>query len=189
MLAVLSQRCWRGCLLLVLPAGMKVDIDFLNPAISGMRQQWQQLPEPVRDVLPYAGAAIQQVVGNPIQKPTKGIWGVQSNATAAALKAAAASQQCSCQQPACRGDGTYGRPTHMLHCYQVEPAPPTHAMQNMLATPKHSACHQPANQQRTHANRRDNLHACRYRAHDAQCSTVLVNMCRAAARRLPCAVC
>jgi hypothetical protein len=35
---------------------MKVDIDFLNPAISGLKQQWKQLPEPVQDVLPYAGA-------------------------------------------------------------------------------------------------------------------------------------
>jgi hypothetical protein len=34
---------------------MKVDIDILNPAISGLKQQWQQLPEPVRDVMPFAG--------------------------------------------------------------------------------------------------------------------------------------
>lgn len=37
--------------------GMKVDVDFLNPAISGLKQQWQQLPEPVQEVLPYAGVA------------------------------------------------------------------------------------------------------------------------------------
>jgi hypothetical protein len=34
---------------------MKVDVDFLNPAISGLKQQWQQLPAPVQEVLPYAG--------------------------------------------------------------------------------------------------------------------------------------
>jgi hypothetical protein len=39
---------------------MKVDVDFLNPAITGIRQQWQHLPEPVRDVMPYAGAAAAQ---------------------------------------------------------------------------------------------------------------------------------
>ena len=42
---------------LCMPAGMKVDVDFLNPAINGLKQHWQQLPEPVREVLPYAGQA------------------------------------------------------------------------------------------------------------------------------------
>lgn len=49
-----AGRCANGCNPW-LPAGMKVDIDFLNPAITGLKQQWQQLPEPVRDVLPYTG--------------------------------------------------------------------------------------------------------------------------------------
>lgn len=43
--------------------GMKVDVDFLNPAISGLKQQWQQLPEPVQEVLPYAGVALAASVG------------------------------------------------------------------------------------------------------------------------------
>lgn len=42
---------------------MKVDVDFLNPAISGLKQQWQQLPEPVQEVLPYAGVALAAGVG------------------------------------------------------------------------------------------------------------------------------
>eukprot|EP00775_Hariotina_reticulata_P012034 gene12034-12177_t len=42
---------------------MKVDIDILNPAISGLKQQWQQLPEPVRDVMPFAGVALVTGVG------------------------------------------------------------------------------------------------------------------------------
>lgn len=41
---------------------MKLDVDFLNPAITGLKQQWQQLPGPVKEVLPYAGA----VTGAPI---------------------------------------------------------------------------------------------------------------------------
>lgn len=40
-------------------AGMKVDVDFFNPMITGFKQQWQQLPEPVQEVLPYAGNVLK----------------------------------------------------------------------------------------------------------------------------------
>lgn len=36
--------------------GVKLDVDVLNPAISSVRQQYQALPEPLREVLPFAGA-------------------------------------------------------------------------------------------------------------------------------------
>ncbi|KAF8061415.1 SAMHD1 [Scenedesmus sp. PABB004] len=38
--------------------GMKVDVDWLNPAITGLKQQWTALPEPVREVVPFAGVAL-----------------------------------------------------------------------------------------------------------------------------------
>jgi len=48
-----AQGCLlHGCCWL---AGMKIDVDVLNPAITGLKQQWQQLPEPVKEVVPFAG--------------------------------------------------------------------------------------------------------------------------------------
>lgn len=38
--------------------GVKLDIDMLSPAVSTVKQQYQALPEPVRDVMPFAGALI-----------------------------------------------------------------------------------------------------------------------------------
>jgi hypothetical protein len=35
--------------------GVKLDIDMLSPAVSSVKQQYQALPEPVRDVMPFAG--------------------------------------------------------------------------------------------------------------------------------------
>lgn len=37
--------------------GVKLDIDMLSPAVSSVKQQYQALPEPVRDVMPFAGVA------------------------------------------------------------------------------------------------------------------------------------
>lgn len=34
---------------------MKVDVDMLNPVITTIKTQWAQLPEPVRQVAPFAG--------------------------------------------------------------------------------------------------------------------------------------
>lgn len=39
-------------------AGVKVDVDLLNPAITAAKQQWDGLPEPVRQVAPFAGARV-----------------------------------------------------------------------------------------------------------------------------------
>ncbi len=40
-------------------AGMKVDVDFLNPTIAGLKEQWSALPEPVREVAPFAGTSVK----------------------------------------------------------------------------------------------------------------------------------
>lgn len=37
--------------------GVKLDIDMLSPAVSTVKQQYQALPEPVRDIMPFAGVA------------------------------------------------------------------------------------------------------------------------------------
>lgn len=40
-------------------AGMKLDIDVnvINPVINTAKSQYEQLPEPVRQVMPFAGKA------------------------------------------------------------------------------------------------------------------------------------
>lgn len=35
--------------------GVKLDIDMLSPAVSTVKQQYQALPEPVREVMPFMG--------------------------------------------------------------------------------------------------------------------------------------
>lgn len=35
--------------------GFKMSIDFVNPVIEGLKTNWSQLPEPVRQVAPFAG--------------------------------------------------------------------------------------------------------------------------------------
>lgn len=35
--------------------GVKLDIDMLSPAVSTVKQQYQALPEPLREVMPFAG--------------------------------------------------------------------------------------------------------------------------------------
>lgn len=39
------------------PPGMKIDIDVLQPTIQTVKLNWQQLPEPVREVAPFIGGA------------------------------------------------------------------------------------------------------------------------------------
>lgn len=38
--------------------GVKMDVDFLNPMIEAVKTNWQQLPEPVRQVAPFAGTGV-----------------------------------------------------------------------------------------------------------------------------------
>jgi hypothetical protein len=35
--------------------GVKLDVDMFTPALTSVKAQYQQLPQPVRDVLPFAG--------------------------------------------------------------------------------------------------------------------------------------
>ena len=38
------------------PQGVRMDVDVLNPMISAVKTNWQQLPEPVKQVAPFLGA-------------------------------------------------------------------------------------------------------------------------------------
>jgi hypothetical protein len=35
--------------------GVKLDVDMLTPAVESVKQQYAGLPEPVRQVMPFAG--------------------------------------------------------------------------------------------------------------------------------------
>lgn len=35
--------------------GVKLDVDMLSPAVSAVKQQYEALPEPIREVMPFAG--------------------------------------------------------------------------------------------------------------------------------------